>query len=74
MGEWMIIPGAEEMIAERINRYCIPSKTLRRRYHRIPVDLDLCVNFTSNDLANLADVVEESPLLDFEIPLTDDGF
>lgn len=74
MGEWMTIPGAEEAIAARINRFRLPRRR-ERHYSKIAVEYDLLVFCPGRDTANLNDV-GEAPLWECEMPWpdTDDGF
>ena len=78
MGEWLMIPGAEEVLGNRISRFNYRRGghremgrnrrgTIRRRFD------DLLVYVDGNDFANLADV-SDAPLWECEMPLTDDGF
>ena len=73
MGEWMMIPEAEQVIATRIRRYRY-QRTITRRYAIAEVPMDLFVQFDINDIANLNDVAEAWPPWQCEIPSTDDGF
>lgn len=74
MGEWMMIPEAEEMIAERSGRYYFRKHCGTRRYAVSEIPFSLFVQFDTNDIANLNDVEEAGHLWECEIPSTDEGF
>lgn len=68
----MMIPRAEAVIADKINRFYLRGSD-PRRWPRGHVPADLFVNFDKRDVANLSDFADQ-PLWTSEIPLTDDGF
>lgn len=75
MGEWLAVPGVDEVIAERINRFHFGfwGRRMRRRPAHSRCS-DLFVHIDERDIANLNDVTPLVPLWECEIPLTDDGF
>lgn len=73
MGEWLTVPGAEQVIAERIARFSIRRNGCRRAGRRYRYSMETLVYFDESDVADLADV-SEVPLWDCEMPWTDDGF
>ena len=76
MGEWMLLPQAELVIAERISRFKVKRAGSPRHTWRT-TGLDRISGLVSNvdwyDIANLADVANV-PLWECELPDTDDGF
>ena len=78
MGEWMMFPGADGVIAERVSRFGVPRPWWVRRggterICNLSVISGVLSNFDKTDVANLADV-GDVPLWECEIPSSDDGF
>lgn len=75
MGEWMMLPEAEYVIAARITRFRSAQNRQRWTWKFTGPDhlSSLVSNIDFNDIANLADV-GDVPLWECEIPLSDDGF
>ena len=75
MGEWMLLPQAELVIADRISRFKVDRP--RRPWRTTGLDLisGLVPNvpYYPDDIANLADVADVA-LWECEVPDTDDGF
>lgn len=73
MGEWMLFPAFEELLAERVNHfYFWPD---RRAYVCYYSGVLANVGEDWSDIANLADIEDMVPdLWECEIPSTDDGF
>ena len=69
MGEWMMLPEAEDVIAERINRFQLPHRKGNWVLRTTGVDRisGLASNIDYNDIANMADVAE-TPLWECELP------
>lgn len=80
MGQWMLLPVAEDVIAGRINRFGVRARKRRAgsiKWEMRISNLDDISGLISNvdpmDFANMADVADVPPW-ECEIPLTDDGF
>lgn len=69
MGEWMAVPGAEELIAVRASRFSAKLSRFPRKRDHLAWDVFVWIGDKS-DVANLDDVED----IEEEIPLTDDGF
>ena len=80
MGEWLTLPGADAMIAERANHFLTlgyGGRYWRRRTRTSRCsDLAVLVGGKECDVANLADLegLVSPHNWEDEIPLTDDGF
>lgn len=71
MGAWLEMPDVEYWIKRRCYKRCYLGTNTPHSFRKAV--FDLFVNIEPGDLANMNDV-EEVPLWECEIPLSDDGF